>query len=172
MVGRFALCLLYFSAGLPASAQAKEPACLLCGENNGDTGAETEIPLRIEVVTKLSFSRIALTGRGGALVSLDPRGASDLSGDAVPLGGYPLAGSVILSGEPGRSVRVDMPADIIMRSSNGGQIEIGDIRTTLGPAPRLDNAGRLEFSFGGRLAISGNLSGRFRGRIPVTANYE
>lgn len=175
MIGRSIPFFAAFLASLPVSTQASEPVCLLCKQNADqsakDTG-EAEIPLRIEVVTKLSFSRIALTGRGGGLVSLNPSGASDLSGDAVPLGGYPEAGSVLLTGQPGRTVRVDMPAQITMRSSTGGQIAIRDIQTTLGPSPRLDNAGRLEFSFGGELALSGNLSGRFRGRIPITANYE
>jgi len=165
---------LLLCVGAPLLAGATEPQCLLCAKDAEaeSSNVKTTIPLRIEVATKLSFSRIALTGRGGANIAVDPQGGSSLNGQAVPLGGYPEAGTVMLSGEPGKPVRVDMPREIAMLSSTGGRITIQDIRTSLGPSPRLDNAGKLEFSFGGKLAVSGNLSGRFRGRIPITANYE
>lgn len=164
--------LLCVATAFPA--QATQPQCLLCGQQDDTTQnkAETATPLRIELASKLNFSRIALTGDGGAHIAIDPRGSSNLDGQAVQLGGYPEAGTVMLYGEPGRRIRVDMPNEIAMLSSTGGRITIQNIRTTLGPSPQLDHAGRLEFSFGGELKVSGNLAGRFRGRIPITANYE
>ena len=172
MIGRFAiLSLALLCTGAPAFVEAAP--CMLCTSDAARNGEKKPgIPLRIEVTTKLSFSRIALTGRGGAQIAVDPDGGRSLNGEAVPLGGYPAAGSVLLTGEPGRTVRVDMPREIAMLSSTGGRITIEDMRTTLGPSPRLNGAGKLEFSFGGRLSVSGNMAGRFRGRIPITANYE
>ena len=38
-------------------------------------------------------------------------------------------------------------------------------------APRLDSTGRLEFRFGGRLRVSGDSEGDYRGDIPVTVEY-
>lgn len=175
MFGRFFIIAL-LGVGTPAFGDAARGdlkiGCMLCGADEQQGKAKAEIPLRIEVTAKLSFSRIALTGRSGAQILVDPRGARQMNGDAIALGGYPVAGSVVLTGEPGRSVRIDMPRDIAMLSSTGGRISIEDMRTTLGPSPRLDNSGRLDFSFGGRIAVRGNTAGRFRGRIPITANYE
>lgn len=147
--------------------------CMLCtpGEDAAQIDAP-EIPLRIEITTPLNFSRIALTGKGGAQIAIDPSGVHSLNGDAVPLGGYPVAGYVMLSGDPGRNVRIDIPREVTMLSSTGGRISITDMRSTLGPSPRLGASGKLEFSFGGRLAVQGDMAGRFRGRIPITANYE
>ncbi len=175
MFGRI-LVITLLGFGVPASGEAArgnlEMDCMLCGTDGQQSEAKAEIPLRIEVTAKLSFSRIALTGRSGAQILVDPQGTRQMNGDAIALGGYPVAGSVILTGEPGRSVRIDMPRNIAMLSSTGGRISIEDMRTTLGPSPRLDNSGRLDFSFGGRIAVRGNTAGRFRGRIPITANYE
>ncbi|MEE9434692.1 MAG: DUF4402 domain-containing protein [Sphingorhabdus sp.] len=166
---------LMMLAALPILGGAAAPGCLLCSPSEGGQNGvqKTAIPLRINVTTKLSFSRLALTGNGSARVAVDPEsGARNLDGNIIGLGGYPAAASVTLTGEPGRSVRIDLPTQIKMQSSTGGVILISDIRSTLGPAPRLDATGKLDFSFGGRLEISGNMSGSFRGRIPITANYE
>ncbi len=159
----------------PLLGGAAAPDCLLCTpEKDAENKPEKrEIPLRIEVTAKLSFSRMALTGNGGAQVAVDPEsGRRNLNGDIMGLGGYPVAGSVTLTGEPGRGVRIDMPRSIRMLSSTGGSILINDLRTTLNAAPRLDANGKLDFSFGGKLEVNGNMSGSFRGRIPITANYE
>ena len=93
-------------------------------------------------------------------------------GDIVDLGGSALAGSAVVTGEPGRSIRVDLPMSIRMSGSSGGGIEIRNLRTNLPPNARLDGFGRLEFSFGGELEIKGSVAGTFRGRIPITAEYE
>ena len=78
----------------------------------------------------------------------------------------------MVTGEPGRAVRIDMPSAIRLTSATGGSVEIVNLRTNLSPAPRLDMYGRLEFAFGGDLLLKGNVSGQFRGRIPITAEYE
>ncbi len=133
----------------------------------------THVPLRVEIRSQLDFSRAATAGNGGGQISIDPQsGARSVDGDVVDLGGSALAGSAIVTGQPGRHVRIDMPLSIRMTGSTGGSIEISNLRTNLGPNPKLDPFGRLEFSFGGDLRISGSVAGTFRGRIPITAEYE
>jgi hypothetical protein len=160
---------------LPLLAAAADEPCRLCtrAEGSSQVEAKREIPLSLEISTKLNFSRAALTGSSGGAIEIDPHsGDRRTDGGIVDLGGSAFAGSAVLRGEPGRSVRIDMPATARMTSSTGGQVEISGIRTTLSPNPRLDSTGRLEFSFGGRLVVRGPASGTFRARIPITAQYE
>jgi Domain of unknown function (DUF4402) len=132
-----------------------------------------EIPLQVEIRTQLDFSKAATAGTNGGRISIDPsNGSRQMAGDIVDLGGSALAGSAVVTGEPGRSVRVDMPMTIRMTGSLGGTIEISNLRTNLPPQSKLDGFGRLEFNFGGDLEIKGSVAGTFRGRIPITAEYE
>jgi hypothetical protein len=160
---------------LPLLAAAGDDACRLCTSSEPAEQAivKREIPLTIEITTKLDFSRAALSGTGGGAIDLDPQnGNRRIDGGIVDLGGGALAGTAVVRGEPGRNVRVDMPGSARMTSSNGGVVEIAGLRTSLTSVPRLDSAGRLEFSFGGKLVVRGNASGTFRARIPITAQYE
>ncbi|MFN3451040.1 MAG: DUF4402 domain-containing protein [Sphingorhabdus sp.] len=161
---------------LPLLLAAGEASCLLCTGGSVPT-ALTEIdrstPLSIEITTKLDFSRAALPASGGGQIELDPHnGNKRVAGGMVDLGGAALAGSAIVTGEPGRAVRIDMPTSARMTSAAGGVVEITGIRTSLMGASRLDSTGRLEFSFGGTLVVRGNVSGTFRARIPITAQYQ
>jgi hypothetical protein len=151
-------------------------ACWLLPAGGGSASLaqdRTEAPLQVEIRTQLDFSRAATGGTGGGQISIDPNnGSRALDGDLVDLGGSALAGSAVVTGEPGRTIRIDMPLSIRMTGSSGGAIEITNLRTNLPPAPKLDAFGKLEFSFGGDLQISGSVAGTFRGRIPITAEYE
>jgi hypothetical protein len=139
----------------------------------GRGGGDAEQPLDVEIRTKLDFSRATVAGSAGGKISVDPHsGNRSVSGDVVDLGGSALAGAAIVRGQPGRAIRIDMPASIRMTSASGGAIEIVNLRTNLPSAPRLDSYGKLEFTFGGDLLVRGNISGSFRGRIPITAEYE
>jgi hypothetical protein len=132
-----------------------------------------ETPLQVEIRTQLDFSRAATAGTQGGQISVDPHnGARQVDGDIVDLGGSALAGSAIVRGEPGRTIRIDMPLSIRMTGTSGGMIVVTNLRTNLPPSPRLDGFGQLEFTFGGDLRISGNVAGTFRGRIPITAEYQ
>ncbi len=160
---------------VPLLMAAGDDMCRLCASAtaSSQSTAQREIPVTIEITTKLDFSRAALSGAGGGAIDLDPQGGGRrVDGSLVDLGGSSLAGTAIVRGEPGRIVRIDMPLTARMTSSNGGVIEIAGLRTSLGGQVRLDSAGKLEFSFGGRLLVKGNVSGTFRARIPITAQYE
>lgn len=130
-------------------------------------------PIRIEVETALDFSRIAQsTGQGGQ-VSVDAQtGARRVAGGLVDLGGMPVRGIVRVTGEPGRAIRIDLPPRVQLRSLSGGIAEVTDLRTDLSGPPMLGRDGALTFAFGGRLTVSGQISGVFRGRIPITAEYQ
>ena len=149
--------------------------CVLLACSNGASFAQeaNEIPLQVEIRTQLDFSKAATGGSEGGRISIDPNnGTRQMAGDIVDLGGSALAGSAVIIGEPGRSIRVDLPMSIRMSGSSGGAIEIRNLRTNLSPHAKLDGFGRLEFNFGGDLEIKGSVAGTFRGRIPITAEYE
>jgi Domain of unknown function (DUF4402) len=146
--------------------------CLPLLSAASDEGAR-EIPISIDITTQLDFSRAAITEKSGGTILLDAQsGTRRVDGGLVDLGGFGLAGTAIVRGEPGRAVRIDMPPGIKMTSSTGGQIDITGICNTLSAAPRLDAFGQLSFAFGGNVEVKGNISGTFRGRIPITAEYE
>jgi hypothetical protein len=143
---------------------------LLCG---GADGEPREIPISIDITTQLDFSRAAIADKNGGNIRVDAQsGSRSVDGGLVDLGSFGLAGTAVVRGEPGRGVRIDMPASIRMTSSTGGQIDITDLRTNLAAAPRLDSFGQLSFAFGGKVQVHGTVSGTFRGRIPITADYE
>lgn len=175
-MGRYQLSCYAVSAicmALTLSSSVNANSCRLCDEPQEEEAQETIIPIKIEITTNLNFSRAALSGRGQGRIAVNERnGQKQVAGQLVDLGGYAVAGSVRITGEPGRNVYIEMPNKITMRSNKGGQVDIQSLRTDLPPSPRLDFAGELRFSFGGDLIVNGDASGRFRGRIPITVNYE
>jgi Domain of unknown function (DUF4402) len=143
---------------------------VLGGAAEGET---REVPISIDITTQLDFSRAAVADKNGGNIRVDAQsGSRSVDGGLIDLGGFGLAGTAVVRGEPGRGVRIDMPPSIKMTSSTGGQIDITDLRTNLSAAPRLDSYGQLNFTFGGNVQVHGNVSGTFRGRIPITAEYE
>jgi hypothetical protein len=130
-------------------------------------------PLRIDVEAALDFSRVAQTDDRGGEIHVDPRsGARQVNGALVDLGGMPVRGTVRITGDAGRAIRVDLPQRVILRSNTGASAEVIDLATDLPPAPTLGADGQLSFSFGGRLSVKGAVSGTFRGSIPITADYQ
>lgn len=167
-------CLIpVLAIGLCAGMAMPLAAQIFPGGNFGSDAAQKARPLNIEIRSSLDFSRATTTGPEGGQIVIDPNsGARLLSGEVVDLGGSPFAGSAIVTGEPGRAIRIEMPPSIRLTSAAGGTMQIVNLRTNLSSAPRLDMAGRLEFAFGGDLLLKGDVSGQFRGRIPITAEYE
>ncbi len=154
----------------PAAAQ-----CQLCAPDAASGAAaarQAETPLRIDVETRLDMGRIAVGAMGGE-VEVDPAsGARRLRGDVVDLGGFALTGTVTVRGEPGAEVRVILPASVDLESGHGRTARVTGLVTDLSAAPRLGLDGRLVFRFGGRLQIAGLDDGDYRGRIPVTVEYQ
>ena len=161
---------------LPLLLAAGDDTCLLCTSNDAQVAAVAErsdLPLTIEITTKLDFSRAALPASGGGQIDLDPQsGNKRVNGGLVDLGGAALAGTAIIRGEPGRAVRIEMPHNARMTSPTGGVVELTGLRTSLMAGSRLDASGRLEFTFGGTLVVRGHSAGTFRARIPITVQYQ
>jgi hypothetical protein len=131
-----------------------------------------EPPLTIEIGSGLTFSRLALTGKDGGSAAIDPQsGARSTDGGLVALGGMAVQGRARITGVPLRAVRVDLPRTVTMSTANGGEAILTDLATDLPAWPTLDATGTLEFSFGGRLTVPAGASGRLRGRIPISVDY-
>jgi hypothetical protein len=162
-IASFAMATPSFAAG---SAQCARQALSSPQEN-------CPAPLRIEIMSSLDFSRLALApGQSGA-AQLDPvAGVKQVSGGVYDMGGLMLRGSAHISGEPNALVRIDLPPRVLLRSSTGESIELVNLQIDLPPLSRLDGAGQLQFSFGGRLVVSGRISGQLRGSIPISVDYE
>ncbi len=156
-----------------AAAQCRLCAAVPSSASSAATSGETETPLNIEITANLDFSRLALLSRAGGEVELDPESRQRrISGGITDLGGLSLHGEGRLTGEPGRLVRVQLPERITLSAPNGSTAELVKLDTDLPAQARLDRDGRLTFSFGGKLRVTGSASGQFRGRIAITANYE
>jgi hypothetical protein len=152
---------------MPLSARAEE-RCFVCASapRTGDR------PLTIEITSDLAFSRMTLTGEPEGSARIDPQtGSRQVEGGLVELGGVAMQGRGRITGEPLRPVRIDLPSSIPMTTAGGGRAELTDLTTNLPPFPTLDANGVLEFAFGGRLKVSGNAGGNFRGRVAISVDY-
>ena len=167
------LSVLAFAAGMatvpamPAAAQ-----CRLCAAPT--TGTEErpgDGPVSLAIETNLDFDRLILLGIGEGSATLLPNGSRGVSGVLGDISGRAMVGSAVIHGEAGRSVRIDLPPRIELFSLSGGRIVIEDIVSDLPAAARLDGAGALAFRFGGRLRISGDAEGDYRGDVPITVEY-
>jgi hypothetical protein len=153
--------------GSPATAQ-----CRLCDTpttSRDERSGEGAVSLEIE--TSLDFDRLILLGAGEGSATLLPDGSRSVSGVVGAISGRAMVGSAVVRGEAGRSVRVDLPRRIELYSLNGAKITIEDIVSDLPSIARLDSAGSLSFRFGGRLKISGEAEGDYRGDVPITVEY-
>ncbi len=172
MVVRLALASIAMLAAAPAAAQS---ACQLCSAPVADRSAieGADRPLEIEISTDLTFNRMARTGQTSGAASLDPRsGSSRMEGGLIDLGGMALRGEVVVRGTPWRTVRVSLPATVTLRSPSGAMAHLDRLETDLSAAPTLDANGELRFNFGGDLRVEGHAAGNFRGRIPISVDYD
>lgn len=151
--------------GQPARAQ---DGCRLCYAE----GIPGERPLTLEIWTDLSFARLALLSRSGGSAAVDAQtGGKSTQGDLIGLGGSPVTGRGKITGVPLRSVRIDLPSQVPMTTPDGARAELVDFTTNLPHRPTLDANGELEFTFGARLVVKSGTGGNYRGRIPITVDY-
>lgn len=172
-MGRFLLLIL---SVLGASIMLVTPAaaqCRLCTQPStaiSDGSADDDIQLQVEA--NLTFDRLVLLGPGSGAATIRPNGSSGAEGSVMQVGPRAMVGTVLVHGDAGRSVRVDLPRRVELFSFGGGRITLDDVVSDLPAAPRLDAAGNLSFRIGGRLIVSGNADGQFRGDLPVTVEYQ
>jgi len=165
-----ALALLCGALFVPRAAPAQ---CRLCETPvttaSGDDEAQ---PVRIEVQARLDFDQLVLMDSAAPGVArLLPDGTSSTSGALGALTGRAMVGNVVIRGEPGRLVRVNLPKAIELFGLAGGTIRVESLATDLPSQPRLDSQGSLQFRFGGELHVQGALEGDYRGDVPITVDY-
>jgi hypothetical protein len=163
-------------AGLAAAAAATPwPAgaqCRLCAERTtvrSDTSETDQV--RIDVETSLSFDRLILAGSGEGSASIRPDGSRSVAGSVADMSPRAMVATVVVHGEPGRLVRVDLPRRIDLYALSGGRITFEDVVSDLPSLPKLDRAGNLTFRLGGRLKLSSDADGDYRGDLPITVEY-
>lgn len=146
--------------------------CRLCDKPVAapqSTGPGEVIELQIEA--SLDFDRLVVLGEGEGSATLLPDGTRQTSGSVEAMSGRAMVGEAHVRGEPGRSVRVDLPSQLQLYSLGGGRMTIDEIVTDLPGDPRLDSRGMLNFRFGGRIRFRGSNDGDFRGDLPITVEY-
>lgn len=171
---KFGVCLVVaMTAALAAPDPATaNPICRLCAPGEGHAAAgEAKTPIGIEVDTYLDFDRLIVTGAGSGAARLMPDGTKITTGVLQGLRTRSVVGTVIIRGEPGRTVQVDLPGQIELFGNGGGQILVRRIASDLPSEPRLDSSGRLVVRFGGELQVNGEADGEYRGEIPIIVQY-
>jgi len=165
-----ALILLGVGAAVPSAPSAAQ--CRLCDAPSTDRPADSadgDVELRVE--TALDFDRLIFTGPGSGSATVRPDGSNGAEGTVQSVGPRASVGTVLVHGAPGRALRVDFPRRIELYSLSGGRVTLEQVTTDLPAAPRLDAAGNLSFRFGGRLVVTGDADGQFRGDLPITVEY-
>jgi hypothetical protein len=173
MTGRAAFpCLLPAAAIAILIASPAAAQCRLCSAPSTVREAEDgKGQVRLDVETSLNFDRLILTGAGSGTAVLRPDGSSSSTGTVVDMSPRAMVGTVTVHGEPGRTIRIDLPSRIVLHSLSGGEVTFDNVVSDLPSLPRLDSAGNLTFRFGGRLRITGDAEGDYRGDLPITAEY-
>ena len=169
---RLALHLLLLAVALAAPSHAGAQ-CRLCDQPTTERPQDTpggDVQLQIEA--SLNFDRLILSGGGNGAAIIRPNGSSGAEGAVTGLGPRASVGTVLVHGDAGRAVRVDIPRRIELYSIGGGRMTLEDVTSDLPAAPRLDAAGNLSFRFGGRLILSGDSDGPYRGELQITVEYQ
>ena len=160
---------------MPAPGGAQDSAaapCRLCSTApSNPLNARPATPLRLQVETRLDFDKIVFDGNGSALIALSPDGVTRLSGAATAAGARVMPGSVLIRGEPGRAVRVDLPRQVALFGDGSESISITSLTTDLPSFPHIGDDGTLLFRFGGDLRLTGDDDGTFRGTIEIVVDY-
>jgi hypothetical protein len=173
-MGRFTplivgLAAIGVAAALPIPARAQ---CRLCDQPSTQMPADSaDGDVQLSVETGLDFDRLIFSGSGMGAATLRPDGANAAEGIVTALGPRATVGTVLVHGAPGRALRVALPHRIELYSLSGGRITLDQVVTDLPAMPRLDSAGNFSFRFGGRLVVTGEADGQFRGDLPITVEY-
>ena len=166
------LAIAIATAAWLAAAPDARAQCRLCEKPTTAPqrdGKDAAIELRVEA--GLDFDRLVVMDAGEGSATLLPDGTRQVSGSVEAISGRAMVGEARVRGEPGRAIRIVLPARVDMYSVSGGRIMIDRITSDLPSMPRLDSAGKLTFRFGGRIRVTGNADGDFRGDLPITVEY-
>jgi Domain of unknown function (DUF4402) len=170
MRGVFIPLLIVFAAAAPSSLQAQ---CRLCDKPTTalEPAAANGDDIQIEVEAGVNFDRLILARGGDGTAVIRPDGSRTATGSLSDVGARAMVATVVVRGQPNRAVRVELPTRIELLSLSGARIAFDQVESDLPSAPRLDSAGNLRFRFGGRLRVTGDAEGDYRGDLPVTVEY-
>jgi hypothetical protein len=171
-VSRFLALLIAAGAAAAVTMWPANAQCRLCSApttSRDDSSAGGNITLEIE--SGINFDRLVLLGAGNGAAVIRPDGSNVAEGAVTNVSGRAMVGSAVVRGEPGRTVRVELPRRIELYSRGGSRISFEDVTSDLPSLPRLDASGTLTFRFGGRVTISGDADGQFRGDLSITVEY-
>ena len=165
-----------FFAALAVSVAGPSPAggqCRLCATPTTTLSSPGDgAGIALEVDSTLDFDRLILAGQGQGAAMIRPDGSSSAEGALAGVSPRAMVGSATVHGTPDRTVRVELPRTVELYSLGGGRITLEDVVSDLPSLPRLNSAGNLNFQFGGRVRISGEDDGDFRGELPITVEYQ
>jgi hypothetical protein len=160
-------------AAVAASASPANAQCRLCDKpTTTPEQADGAQPIQLEIETSLNFDRLILYGQGDGAAVIRPDGSNASEGSVTAISPRAMVGTAVVHGQPGRAVRVELPMRIELFSVSGGRITFDNIVSDLPSLPRLDSAGSLAFRFGGRVKITGDADGDYRGDLPITVEYQ
>ena len=174
MAGFKSLALLVaLSAVAAGGSSAARAQCRLCSKPTTALSHEADGDgLQLEVETSLDFGRLILAGAGTGAAVIRPDGSNAAEGSLTGVSPRAMVGTAVVHGTPGRAVRVELPRRIDLYSIAGGRITVDDVVSDLSSLPRLDSAGNLTFRFGGRVTVTGDSEGQYRGDMPITVEYQ
>ena len=159
-----------------AAAVGLSPArgqCRLCDKPTTSLSQSADGDgIALEIESSLDFDRLILAGAGQGAAVIRPDGTAAAQGALSGVSPRAMVGTAVVHGDPGRAVRVELPPRIDLYSVSGGRIAVDGVVSDLPSMPRLDSAGTLTFRFGGRVTITGDAEGDYRGNIPITVEYQ
>lgn len=163
----FVTALACLGAGSVAPAQ-----CRLCTTpTTAPDEGQLDDKIALDVQTSLNFDQLVVDGGSSGSATIRPDGTTLNAGSVADISPRAMVGTVVLHGQPGRTIRVELPTRIVLHSIGGGEIVFDDVASNLPSLPRLDDSGSLTFRFGGRLHVTGDAEGQYRGDLPITAEY-
>ena len=173
MVGaRILLLMLVGTLSLAAVSSRTDAQCRLCSTpTTTHDDAATGDDIKIEVETRMNFDRLILIGQGEGVAMLRPDGSTSAVGAVTNVSPRAAVATVVVHGEANRAIRVELPRRVELYSLRGSRIYFDEVVSDLPSLPRLDSAGNLTFRFGGRLHLSGDADGDYRGDLPITVEY-
>jgi hypothetical protein len=155
----------------PAWPQDVTAPCRLCEVRPETLDTKPATPISLAVEVNLDFDQLIVGGAGDGSAALGPDGARSISGSITAIGARSMVGEVVIRGEPGALVRVELPGQVELVGLSGGVVRLDSLKSDLPAMPRLDGNGRLRFRIGGVLHLSGDDSGEFRGNLPIEVDY-
>ncbi len=167
IVAAFTIAFFAFAGVTPVPGQ-----CRLCTtKTTALTQSLGQDGIQLEIQTSLDFDRLVLAGEGSGAAVIRPNGSNATEGALSGVSARAMVGTAVVHGIAGKAVRVELPRRIDLYSVSGGRISVDGVVSDLPSLPRLDSAGNLTFRFGGRLTVTGDAEGDYRGSMPITVEY-